>query len=153
MFLTSGRLCDPLLIDVDGKQKTMRATPKTHPFYYLSFFRGKIGNIENSQTTAPFKTGLTNIMTDGDFYYKFQGGGLENAIAEVLSIPVQVALLLVTGIISLLSLGTMIALSIASPHEDWLFTEDWLFVLLGFIGSVCFAFFVLLFFVGNRNAS
>ena len=72
----SGRLCDPLIVDVNGKKSPIRASPKKNPFYYLAFFRGKIGNKDNSQVPVPFKPAVTNLISDGKFTYKFQHGGL-----------------------------------------------------------------------------
>ena len=144
MYSKSGRLCDPLLIDVDCKKMAIRATPKTHPFHYLSFFRGKIGNIENCQTTAPFKSGLTNIMTDGDFYYKFQGGGLQSSVSEVFSVQQQLLLLLLTGILTLLLLVCMVVLAVMDKIL-------WLSPVLGFVCSITTSFFILLYFVGDRT--
>ena len=144
----SGRLSDPLIIDVSGKEIPIRATPKTHPFYYLSFFRGKIGNEDNSQVPVPFKNGVTNLMSDGEFSYKFQHGGLESAVDQVMSIRTQYMLLMITGIAFFLSLLGQIVLSAAVESID---NVNYLFPILGFVASISLSFFVLLFFVGNRS--
>ena len=142
----SGRLCDPLIVDVNGKEKTIRATPKKNPFYYLAFFRGKIGNKDNSQVPVPFKPSVTNLISDGKFTYKFQHGGLESAVDQVMSVQTQYRLLLVSGSLSLLALVGQIVLSIFEFDN-----VIWLFPILGFLASVSLSFFVLLYFVGNRN--
>ena len=63
---------------------TRKAVPSPDPSLLMGRFCGRIGNNQNSQNLVPWKGGVTNLMSAGDFYWKFQNSNV-NATRYLLS--------------------------------------------------------------------
>lgn len=91
------------VLDIESK----KIIKDNNPFLYLSYLNGTLGNSHNSQSTLPFKSGLLNLISSGDAYYKFQKGGPENAIDHVMTSNTQVTIMMISfiaGIVLLMSI-------------------------------------------------
>lgn len=111
----------------------------------LSFFTGSIGNKNNNQNTIPFKGGVLNIISDGDFYYKFQKGGVEAAVSNALDVKKQKLLANILGSLCLLLIVVVIMLNIFRPKSIVMSFIPLFCILLTLFGSIA----VFLVFVGS----
>ena len=90
----------PVELDVEKEIKL----PKPDDSLWFSLFDGVCGNILNNQTTIPFKPNLLNIVSSGDFYYKFQKGGADNMINSEISNSLQRKLVIICLFVTLISM-------------------------------------------------
>lgn len=88
---SSGELSIGTLSELDITNNVL--IPEPNPSLYLSYLNGVCGNSENSQNLVPFKNGLLNVVTSGDFYYQFQKGGADNVLNYALTTDTQTVIL------------------------------------------------------------
>eukprot|EP00939_MAST-03C_sp_MAST-3C-sp1_P003102 g3102.t1 len=145
----------PIIVDVGLRRELTpdRMRGDAYVFLWLSYFRGQIGNADNAQSTVPFKSGLLNCLSDSDCYYKFQGGGAESAIDQVLSPKGQKCVLIASILLFVVCGGLIIFMGVKIERDcdgggigiGAVFTSA--------VASVSLALFAFLYFVGNRSAS
>ena len=94
------RIGDLSELDISKNKKI--ANP--NPYLWFSYFNGWAGNIVNGvvkekQTMVPFKTGVLNLISAGDSYYKFQKGGVQSTLNQGLSKKSQRIIAIISCII------------------------------------------------------
>jgi hypothetical protein len=88
-----------------------------NPTLWFSLFAGNCGNITKNQSMVPFKGGLFNTFTNGDFYYKFGLGGTTQAVDFAIGVSLQRKLVFIPLAI-VLALFIFIIVSISVPTPD-----------------------------------
>jgi hypothetical protein len=133
------------LTELDIVNKTKIAKPSNS--LWLSYFNGVCGNENNNQTTIPFKNSLLNIVSSGDFYYKFQKGGADNMINSVLSNNTQIKIVITCFSITFLSIVYTLFFTYRRNNKFQLFIP-----LITFIGSIAVSIGSLVMFAGGGVA-
>tara|TARA_B110000008_G_C16940050_1_gene552071 strand:+ start:537 stop:1790 length:1254 start_codon:yes stop_codon:yes gene_type:complete len=110
------------------------------PILYLAYFNGTVGNADNNQRTVPFKNGVMNLVTKGDFYYKFQMGGTDSAVRVQLSHKTQTRIGMVAIIAALFLLVGIVYVN-----------SDVLDVLAAVLVAVAVSLLVLVIVLGNGS--
>ncbi len=108
------------------------------PLLALAYYGGSFGNTDNNQQVVPLKGGVMNLISRGDFYYKFQQGGSDNAVRFALSSTLQVVLLVLGSIMSIVGMVCVVAFH--SAKYDFLF---------GLVGGIGLVFVTLMLTIGN----
>jgi hypothetical protein len=130
-------------LDVSNKAKIEKPSDSL----WLSYFNGVCGNENNNQTTIPFKGSLLNIVSSGDFYYKFQKGGADNMINSVMSNNTQTKIVIICFSITLLTIIYTLFFTYRENNKFQLFIP-----FVTFIGTITVSIGSLVMFAGGGVA-